>query len=140
MKMKPSSGVLPCLGRAGGAAPSVLASLYASYTLLVSIAKPAWVPALPIEARTLREQGVRLRHPLDVVVWQNEEGGTIGSKLAINDLTAADLDKVARSGKTIREGIALVGGNVDRLAHAVKKPSDFACYVELHSEQGGLLQ
>ncbi len=91
-------------------------------------------------ARTLREQGVRLRHPLDVVVWQNEEGGTIGSKLAINDLTAADLDKVARSGKTIREGIALVGGNVDRLADAVKKPGDFACYIELHIEQGGLLE
>src|SRR6188472_707985 len=33
----------------------VLAGLYASYTLLVSIVKPAWVPALPPEARTLRE-------------------------------------------------------------------------------------
>ena len=33
----------------------VLAGLYASYTLLVSIAKPDWVPALPLEARTLRE-------------------------------------------------------------------------------------
>ena len=33
----------------------VLAALYASYTLLVSIVKPAWVPALPPEARTLRE-------------------------------------------------------------------------------------
>ncbi|MFO1317215.1 MAG: TRAP transporter large permease subunit [Burkholderiales bacterium] len=33
----------------------VLAALYASYTLLVSIVKPAWVPALPLEARTLRE-------------------------------------------------------------------------------------
>src|SRR5215207_8122426 len=29
-------------------------------------------------ARSLREQGVRVRHPLDVVVWSNEEGGTIG--------------------------------------------------------------
>ena len=33
----------------------VLASLYASYVLLVTIAKPAWAPALPLEARTLRE-------------------------------------------------------------------------------------
>ncbi len=33
----------------------VLAGLYAGYTMLVSIAKPAWVPALPLEARTLRE-------------------------------------------------------------------------------------
>ena len=33
----------------------VLACLYAAYTLAVSIAKPQWVPALPHEARTLRE-------------------------------------------------------------------------------------
>ena len=33
----------------------VLACLYAAYTLAVSIAKPRWVPALPHEARTLRE-------------------------------------------------------------------------------------
>ena len=33
----------------------VLATLYACYTLLVSLVKPQWVPALPEEARTLRE-------------------------------------------------------------------------------------
>jgi TRAP-type mannitol/chloroaromatic compound transport system permease large subunit len=33
----------------------VLAGLYALYTLLVSVVKPAWAPALPPEARTLRE-------------------------------------------------------------------------------------
>ena len=90
-------------------------------------------------ARSLREQNIRLRHPLDVVVWQNEEGGTIGSKLAIGDLSDADLDKVARSGKTVREGIALIGGDVGRLREVVRKPGDIACYIELHIEQGGLL-
>ena len=91
-------------------------------------------------ARSLREQGVHLRRPLDVVVWQNEEGGTIGSKLAIGDLTDADLDKVARSARTIRNGIGLVGGDATRWRDAVKKPGDFACYIELHIEQGGLLE
>ncbi len=91
-------------------------------------------------ARSLREQGVRLRHPLEVVIWQNEEGGTIGSKLAIGALAAADLDKVARSGKTIREGIVAIGGSVTRLREAVRKPGDLACYLELHIEQGGLLE
>ena len=83
---------------------------------------------------------MRLRHPLEVVVWQNEEGGTIGSKLAIGELREADLDKVARSGKTIREGIGLVGGDVSQLATAVTKRGDIACYIELHIEQGGLLE
>ncbi|MBI2408763.1 MAG: Zn-dependent hydrolase [Gemmatimonadetes bacterium] len=91
-------------------------------------------------ARTLRERQVRLRHPLDVVIWQNEEGGTIGSKLVIDALTAADLDKVARSGRTIRDGIGLIGGDVSRLSSAVLRRGDLACYFELHIEQGGLLE
>ncbi len=91
-------------------------------------------------AHTLHDRSLRLRHPLEVVVWQNEEGGTIGSKLAIGALTDADLDKVARSGKTIREGIGLIGGSVPRLASAVRRPGDIACYFELHIEQGGLLE
>jgi N-carbamoyl-L-amino-acid hydrolase len=90
-------------------------------------------------ARSLREQNVRLRHPLEVVIWSNEEGGTVGSRSAIGHVAAADLDRVARSGKTIREGIGIVGGNVARLADAVIKPGDLHCYMELHIEQGGLL-
>jgi N-carbamoyl-L-amino-acid hydrolase len=91
-------------------------------------------------ARSLREQNVRLRHPLQVVVWSNEEGGTVGSRCAIGHVTPADLDMVARSGKTIREGIGLVGGNVARLSEAVMQKGDLACYMELHIEQGGLLE
>lgn len=90
--------------------------------------------------RTLLDARTKLRHPVDVVVWQNEEGGTIGSKIAIGALTDADLEKVARSGKTIREGIALTGGNVAQLASAAMRQGDIACYIELHIEQGGLLE
>jgi N-carbamoyl-L-amino-acid hydrolase len=91
-------------------------------------------------ARTLRERQVRLRHPLEVVVWQNEEGGTIGSKLATGALDDAGLDKVARSGKTIREGIGVIGGDVARLREAVRARGDLACYMELHIEQGARLE
>ena len=99
-------------------------------------------------ARSLREQRVRLRHPLEVVVWQNEEGGTIGSKAWVGTLTPADLDKVARSGVTIREGTGRIGGDASRLAEVVRKRVDpsagagqaVAGYLELHIEQGGLLE
>jgi N-carbamoyl-L-amino-acid hydrolase len=91
-------------------------------------------------ARSLREQNVRLRHPVDVVVWSNEEGGTIGSKSAVGMITSADLDVVARSGKTRRDGIGIVGGNVARLSEAILKKGDIACYMELHIEQGGILE
>ena len=91
-------------------------------------------------ARSLRAQNVRLRHPLEVVVWTNEEGGTVGSRCAIGHITPADLEQVARSGKTIREGIGIVGGNVAKLSEAVRQKGDLACYMELHIEQGGLLE
>ncbi len=91
-------------------------------------------------ARSLGEQGVRLRHPLEVVVWSNEEGGLVGSKHAVGDGGSMSLDTVARSGRTIREGIGLVGGDVSRLAEAVRAPGSAASYLELHIEQGGLLE
>lgn len=90
-------------------------------------------------ARSIRDRSIRLRHPLEVVVWQNEEGGTVGSKLSIGDLKDADLERVARSGKTLRQGIGLIGGDVSRLGEAMRKRGDLACYIELHIEQGGRL-
>jgi len=90
--------------------------------------------------RSLREQAVELHHPLEVAVWSNEEGGVIGSKLAVGDNAAVDLDSVARSGRTIREGIGIVGGNVARLDDEVRPKGSAACYLELHIEQGGLLE
>jgi N-carbamoyl-L-amino-acid hydrolase len=91
-------------------------------------------------ARSLKEQRVGLRHSVEAVVWQNEEGGTVGSKLAIGKLEPRELDLVARSGKTIREGIARVGGSVERLADAVRAKGSVHCYLELHIEQGGTLE
>ncbi|MDQ3666953.1 MAG: M20 family metallo-hydrolase [Acidobacteriota bacterium] len=90
-------------------------------------------------AQTLAENNVRLRHPLEVVLFQNEEGGTIGSAALARGLTEEDLKIVANSKKTIREGIKLIGGDTDKLASAVRKKGGLAAYVELHIEQGGIL-
>ncbi|MBL8204436.1 MAG: M20 family metallo-hydrolase [Blastocatellia bacterium] len=90
-------------------------------------------------AQTLAENNVRLRHPLEVVVFQNEEGGTIGSAALARPLTEKDLSIVTNSKKTIREGIRFIGGDPDKLASVVRKKGDLAGYVELHIEQGGLL-
>lgn len=90
-------------------------------------------------ARSLQEQRVRLRHPLEVVVWSCEEGGLVGSKLAIEDAGTMSLDTVARSGVTIREGIARIGGDIARLEQSLRRRGSAKCYFELHIEQGGLL-
>lgn len=90
-------------------------------------------------AQALAENNVALRHPLEVVIFQNEEGGTIGSHALAKGLTERELNLVTNSKKTIREGIKFIGGDPDKLASVVRKKGDIAAYVELHIEQGGIL-
>jgi N-carbamoyl-L-amino-acid hydrolase len=91
-------------------------------------------------AQSLGEQGITTRHPLQVVVWQNEEGGLYGSRAVSGQLTPEELQNVSRSGKTIADGINFLGGNTQRLADARHGKGDFAGYLELHIEQGGTLE
>lgn len=91
-------------------------------------------------AQTLREAAVTTRHPLEIVVWQNEEGGLWGSHAVASGLTAPELAQTSVSGKTIREGIAFLGGDPARLDAARRAPGSMACYFELHIEQGGILE
>jgi len=90
-------------------------------------------------AQTLAENGVNLQHPLEVVIFQNEEGGLIGSRAMDGELTEKELDLVSRSGKTIREGIKFIGGDPARLSEVKRKRGDIAAYLELHIEQGNTL-
>jgi N-carbamoyl-L-amino-acid hydrolase len=91
-------------------------------------------------AQILRERQIALRHPLEVILFQNEEGGTIGSQALGEGLTNAQLGLVSQSGKTVREGTRLLGGNPDRIAAARRSPGSIAGYFELHIEQGGRLE
>lgn len=88
----------------------------------------------------LRELAITTRHPIEVVVFQNEEGGLVGSEAMAGELEPEGLDRTSQSGKTLREGIAFLGGDPDRLAEAARKPSDMAAYLELHIEQGAVLE
>ena len=46
---------------------------------------------------------------------------------------------MTHSGKTIRDGIRAVGGDPDRLEQARRKPGELKAFVELHIEQGAIL-
>ena len=91
-------------------------------------------------AQVLNERGIRLRHPLEVCIFQNEEGGTIGSQALGEGLSEAQLGLVSQSGKTIRDGIRLLGGDPERIASARRERGSIAGYFELHIEQGGKLE
>jgi len=75
-------------------------------------------------AQTLAENNVKTLHPLEVVIFQNEEGGLIGSRAMDGELTEKELDLVSRSGKTIREGIKFIGGDVAKLAEVRRQKGD----------------
>jgi N-carbamoyl-L-amino-acid hydrolase len=90
-------------------------------------------------ARTLAEQNVVTRHPLEVTIWQNEEGGLYGSTAVALGLSAKELANVSRSGKTVADGIRFLGGDPARLGEVRRRRGDVAGYLELHIEQGGTL-
>ena len=90
--------------------------------------------------QTLKEKNIATQHPLEVIIFTDEEGGLIGSKALIGTLTEAALEVISHSGKTVKEGIAAVGGSPDMLANAVRKKGDFKAFLELHIEQGKVLE
>jgi N-carbamoyl-L-amino-acid hydrolase len=93
--------------------------------------------------QTLSEAGVTTRRPLEIVVWQNEEGfafnnGLAGSRAAAGHLDPGELDAVW-NGVMKSDAIRKIGGAPERIAEARRAPGSFACYLELHIEQGGTL-
>jgi N-carbamoyl-L-amino-acid hydrolase len=90
-------------------------------------------------AQTLAEHNITTRHPLEVVIWQNEEGGLFGSRAVSGQITPAELKTVSNSGKTVEQGIAFLGGDPSKLDGVKRKKGDIAGYFELHIEQGGTL-
>jgi beta-ureidopropionase / N-carbamoyl-L-amino-acid hydrolase len=90
--------------------------------------------------QVLRESALARRNPIEVVVFADEEGGSIGSKAMIGELPAPALEAPGPSGRSVREGIKAIGGDPDRLSQASRKGERIKAYLELHIEQGGKLE
>jgi N-carbamoyl-L-amino-acid hydrolase len=90
-------------------------------------------------AQTLGANGYQNRHPLEVVVWADEESGLTGSRGFIGDLSLEELRAPGRDGVPLDEKIQRIGGSPLRLAGARHGPGSVAAYVELHIEQGAIL-
>ena len=95
-------------------------------------------------AQTLADAGVTLRHPLEVMVFTNEEGTgfhrwLLGSRAVAGRWEDADFAAVGDDGVTLSARMADLGGNTSRIAAARRRPDELACYLELHIEQGPTL-
>lgn len=87
----------------------------------------------------MNENNIVTEHPLEVFIFQNEEGGLVGSEAISGILTEEELSLVSSSGKTLRQGMIDIGGDPTRFREAARKKGDFKAFLELHIEQGGFL-
>jgi N-carbamoyl-L-amino-acid hydrolase len=92
----------------------------------------------------LRDAKALTRHPLEMVVWSNEEGvhygkGVFGSRMAARGPDPGELEARDDEGVPLSEWLRRYGADPARIAEARLDPRRVAAYVELHIEQGGVL-
>ncbi len=131
------------IGRRAGSDPSLKPVMFGSHTDSVpgggnydgDVGVMAALEAIDL----LNEAGITTRHPLDVVSFSNEEGGLVGSLAMTGHFKPGALSVVNASGLSIAEGIDAIGGDHTRLNDARVKPEDLTAFIEVHIEQGGIL-
>ena len=133
------------IGRVEGSGASLPAIMLGSHTDTVP-AGGQYDGALGVIAaievvEALRDGGHTTRHPLEVMVFTNEEGTSfhrwlLGSRAVAGLWEAEDFAAVADDGATLASRLPDIGGNISRITEARRRPEELACYLELHIEQG----
>jgi beta-ureidopropionase / N-carbamoyl-L-amino-acid hydrolase len=95
--------------------------------------------------RSLNDGKVATRHPFEMVVWTNEEGhrfgrGLMGSSAAVGLLSADLLSRKDDEGVTLADRLRQYGQDPAHLPEARIAPGSVAAYIELHIEQGDILE
>jgi len=94
--------------------------------------------------RRIKEEGIRLRHPLELVAFTDEEGafgGFFGSYAFTGVLKAEDIPKARDStGQRIADAMGRHGLDAMQAPTARRDPGQIRAYVELHIEQGPVLE
>jgi len=96
-------------------------------------------------ARTLHEHNIELAHPFEVIDFLSEEPSDygiscVGSRALCGQLDAAMLAARNPQGETLAEGLRRIGGDPAALAAPLRNAGDTAAFVELHIEQGPVLE
>ncbi|MDE2394461.1 MAG: Zn-dependent hydrolase [Burkholderiales bacterium] len=96
-------------------------------------------------ARALQQAGAELDHDFEVVDFLSEEPSDygvscVGSRALAGLLDAAMLGQREPGGETLAEGLARCGGSPASLGAPLRAPGSIAAFVELHIEQGPVLE
>ena len=100
--------------------------------------------ALEVAAR-IRASGANLPFNIEVIAFSDEEGvryhtAYLGSSAVAGTFDPALLDRVDESGITMRDAVLRFGGDPDLIPACARKPGELLGYVEVHMEQGPVLE
>ena len=95
--------------------------------------------------QTIDERGVETERPVEVVAFNDEEGarfsfGMIGSRATAGTLTLEHLANEDENGVSIAGAMRTSGLDPGRIDEAARAPGSVYAYVELHIEQGRILE
>ncbi len=96
-------------------------------------------------ARVLQENGIVLPWDLEIINFSDEEGfhnaGTVGSRAMMGKLSPKEIYRSKEKGiPTFAEDMKRLGKNPNRIDEAIRDPEIFEAFLELHIEQGGVLE
>ncbi|MCH1444487.1 MAG: Zn-dependent hydrolase [Flavobacteriaceae bacterium] len=89
--------------------------------------------------QTIHINKIKLNHPLELLVFSNEEGGVFGSRALAGKINNETLQVVTASGYSNSEGVNRIGGNSQRIFEVKRKLGDIHAFIEMHIEQGNNL-
>lgn len=91
-------------------------------------------------ARTLRENAIVLNHPYEVIVFTDEEDTMIGSRAMAGTASLHATDYCRKDGRPIDDCVNQSGGCWSQLSQARRSREQICAFIELHVEQGGVLE
>lgn len=95
--------------------------------------------------QAMHEQGIETEHPVEVIAFTDEEGtrfgyGMIGSRGIAGLLRRSELEMRDEAGISIAEAMEKSGLDPAHIEEAAREPGSVKAYVELHIEQGKVLE
>ena len=95
--------------------------------------------------RAIQESGLKVPVPLELLVFTDEEGehyaGTFGSRAMLNLLADGEIHQIKKPGQSsIAESLQKIGCDPGRIIDASRSPSEFITFLEVHIEQGPVLE
>jgi N-carbamoyl-L-amino-acid hydrolase len=91
--------------------------------------------------RVLHANHLRLTHPIELIVFTDEENTMIGSQAIAGTVLGNESGRYrAKGGQSIQEALDGIGGNWDEIHTATRSRQNMAAFVELHVEQGAVLE